>query len=145
MKHLKKHAFLISALLWTCIIFIFSLQSGDESLLSSGIILNLLALIMPFIKDPDKISLAVLLIRKTAHFTEYFILGFFYTKAATESKKDIFLVAGCFIPILDEGLQLFSPGRVASPIDMMIDLSGYLTGLIVCGSLMKLLKVFRKK
>ena len=145
MKHLKKHVFLISTLLWTGIIFAFSLQSGDESLLSSGIILNLLAFIMPFIKDPDKISLAVLLIRKTAHFTEYFILGFFYTKATQETKRDKVLLLGCFIPILDEGLQLFSPGRVASPIDMMIDLSGYLTGLIVCGSLMKLLKVFRKK
>lgn len=144
MKHLKNHGFLILSILWTCIIFGFSLQSGDESVLTSNIVLDLLALVFPFLKDPAHLQLAVLIIRKTAHFTEYFILGYFYTKAVKETGWEKLLLVGWFIPILDETLQLFSPGRASSPIDMLIDMSGYLTALIVLGSLPILVRIIRR-
>ena len=144
MKHLKKHGFLILAILWTCIIFGFSLQSGDESVLTSNIIVDLLALIFPSLKDPAHLQLVILIIRKTAHFTEYFMMGYFYTKAYQENNLDKILFIGWFIPILDEGIQLFTPGRSSSPIDILIDMSGYLTALIVLGSFMALFKIFRK-
>ena len=144
MKHLKKHVFLSLAILWTLIIFAFSLQSGEESLITSNIVLDFFAIFLPFLKDPDSLKLTILILRKTAHFTEYFILGYFYTKAAFETKQDKILLLGYLIPIFDEGLQLFSPGRSASPLDMLIDMSGYLCGLIVCGSFVTLLKIFKK-
>jgi len=144
MKHLKKHGFLILALLWTLLIFAFSMQSGDESVLTSNIIVDLLAIVFPSLKDPEHLMLVILIIRKTAHFTEYFILGYFYTKAYKETSWDKILMVGWFIPILDEGIQLFTPGRSASPVDILIDMSGYLTALIVLGSLPTLYRIFRK-
>ncbi|NTW96606.1 MAG: VanZ family protein [Erysipelotrichaceae bacterium] len=144
MNNLKKHTFLILALLWTLVIFAFSLQSGDESIVSSNIVLDLLAMILPILKDPDYLSITVLVIRKVAHFTEYFILAYFYTKASTETKQDKLLLLGYLIPIFDEGIQLFSPGRASSPVDMLIDMSGYLCGLIFFGSFMRLFRVIKK-
>ena len=144
MKHLKKHGFLILALLWTLLIFAFSMQSGDESVLTSNIIVDLLAIVFPTLKDPEHLMLVILIIRKTAHFTEYFILGYFYTKAFRETSWDKILMVGWFIPILDEGIQLFTPGRSASPVDILIDMSGYLTALIVLGSLPTLYRIFWK-
>jgi VanZ family protein len=145
MKHLKKHGFLILAFLWTFLIFGFSLQSGDESILTSNIVVDLLAMILPSLKDPAHLSLVVFILRKTAHFTEYFILGTFYTKAVNQNKVPSLLLVGCFIPILDETLQLFSPGRAASPLDMVIDLSGYLSALLIFGSIPALFKIFTKR
>jgi VanZ family protein len=144
MKHLKKHTFLVLALLWTLVIFAFSLQSGDDSIVSSNIILDLLALVLPFLKDPDYLNIAVLIIRKTAHFTEYFISAYFYTKASSETKQDKLLLLGYLIPIIDESLQLLSPGRASSPVDMLIDMSGYLCGLIVFGSFRRLVSLIKK-
>jgi VanZ family protein len=46
------------------------------------------------------------------------------------------------VPILDETIQIFVPGRSAAVIDMMIDLSGYLTGLLIMGSINALLNFF---
>ena len=144
MKKKKKHGFLILSILWTCLIFGFSLQSGDDSIITSNIVLDLLAMILPALKDPAHLSLVVLIIRKTAHFTEYFILGYFYTKAYHETKRPEIVYLGYFIPILDEGLQLFSPGRASSPVDMLIDLSGYLIALVIFGSFSLLFKRFKK-
>ncbi|KAF0225696.1 MAG: hypothetical protein FD133_301 [Erysipelotrichaceae bacterium] len=144
MKHLKKHAFLSLAIVWTLIIFAFSLQSGDESIITSNILLGFLATIFPILKDPQYLDIVILALRKTAHFTEYFILGYFYTKASEETKQDKILLMGYLIPIIDESIQLFSPGRSGSPIDMVIDMAGYLTGLIVFKSFNRLVRIFKK-
>jgi len=101
-------------------------------------------MILPSLKDPAYLSLVVLIIRKTAHFTEYFILGYLYTKAVNQNKVPSLLLVGCFIPILDETLQLFSPGRAASPVDMAIDLAGYLSALFIFGSIPALFGLFKK-
>jgi len=68
-------------------------------------------------------------------------LGYFYTKAVKETGWEKLLLVGWFIPILDETLQLFSPGRASFPIDMLIDMAGYLGALIVLGSFPRLLKI----
>lgn len=144
MKHLKKHAFLSLAIVWTLIIFVFSLQSGDESIITSNILLNFLAILFPILKDPAYLDITILMIRKIAHFTEYFILGYFYTKASEETKEDKILLVGYLIPIIDESIQLFSIDRSGSPIDMVIDMAGYLTGLIVFKSFNRLVRMFKK-
>lgn len=144
MKHLKKHPFLILAILWTIVIFAFSLQSADESLITSNILLDFLANLFPILKDSQYLDIVILILRKTAHFTEYFILGYFYTKASEETNQDKILVVGYLIPIIDESIQLFSPGRSGQAVDMVIDMAGYLTGLIVFKSFKRLVKIFKK-
>jgi len=144
MKHLKKHAFLLLAILWTLIIFSFSLQSADESIIVSNVLLDFLATLFPFLKDPQNLNFVILILRKTAHFTEYFILGYFYTKASEETKQDKILLIGYVIPIIDESIQLFSPGRSGQAIDMVIDMAGYLTGLVVFKSINRFVKIIKK-
>lgn len=145
MKHLKKHPFLILAILWTIVIFAFSLQSADESLITSNILLDFLANLFPILKDSQYLDIVILILRKTAHFTEYFILGYFYTKASEETNQDKILVVGYLIPIIDESIQLFSPGRSGQAVDMVIDMAGYLTGLIVFKSFSRLLETLKIK
>lgn len=97
----------------------------------------------------DKELLHVLhsMIRKLAHFANFFILGFIYTMLANETsggKKRSMVAAallwGFISAIIDEGHQYFVPGRSAQIQDVLIDFSGVVTGWMLF-SLMR--KVFR--
>lgn len=144
MKLLKKHVFLILALAWTAMIFGFSLQSANESNVSSNFVLDLLATYFPVLKEPQVMMMAIVAIRKLAHFTEYAVLGLLVAKAQRDTTWDKLLLLGCLVPIIDETIQIFVPGRSGSPVDMLIDLSGYLTGLLIMGSLVVLLRLIKK-
>jgi VanZ family protein len=132
MRLLKNHRRLIAATLWTLIIFAFSLQNGKDSFALSLALFNAVASLFPQLSDPAVQVLAITVLRKVAHFTEYFILGALYAKADPDTKLDL-LEIGLFIPFLDEGLQFFVDGRGASLGDVMIDLFGYCLGLWVFG------------
>lgn len=135
MKLLKKHVFLILALAWTAMIFGFSLQSANESNVSSNFVLDLLATYFPVLKEPQVMMMAIVAIRKLAHFTEYAILGLLVAKAQRDTTWDKLLLLGCLVPIIDETIQVFVPGRSGSPVDMLIDLSGYMAGLMIMGKI----------
>ena len=76
-------------------------------------------------------------IRKTAHFSEYLVLGLIAVNfikslkrqgdAAPNLQTAIF-VACALVPVLDETLQLFVPGRSGSPRDVAIDVCGLAVG-----------------
>lgn len=145
MKLLKKHVFLLLALTWTALIFGFSMQSASESNVSSNFVLDLLATYFPYLKEPQIMMTAILVIRKLAHFSEYVILGLLYAKAYKDTSWDKLLLLGCLVPILDETIQIFVPGRSAAILDMGIDLSGYLTGLLIMGSIKILFNSIKNK
>ena len=128
MRLLKNHRRLLIAIAWTLVIFVFSLQNGEDSLSLSLAIFNAIAGVFPQLSDPAIQAFAVTAIRKAAHFTEYFILGALYAKADPDTPLDL-LEIGLFIPFLDEALQGFVDGRGSSLIDVMIDLVGYCLGL----------------
>lgn len=132
MRLLKNHRRLIIAILWTLVIFVFSLQNGEDSLSLSLVFFNALASVFPQLSDPSIQAFTVTAIRKVAHFTEYFILGALYAKADPDTPLDL-LEIGLFIPFLDEGLQNFVDGRGSSLIDVVIDLAGYCLGLWIFG------------
>jgi VanZ family protein len=132
MRLLKNHRRLIIAILWTLVIFVFSLQNGEDSLSLSLVLFNALASVFTQLSDPSIQAFAVTAIRKVAHFTEYFILGALYAKADPDTPLDL-LEIGLFIPFMDEGLQGFVDGRGSSLIDVMIDLAGYCLGLWIFG------------
>jgi VanZ family protein len=71
------------------------------------------------------------LIRKGAHFTEFFILGLFIKQSSNDTQNKLFLYLGFLVPILDETLQSFIPGRAMAVTDMMIDWVGILFGVFV--------------
>lgn len=78
------------------------------------------------------------MVRKLAHFIEYFCFGFLLTIAARMIGKrrngffffELFLFLA--IPVLDETIQLFYQGRTSSVLDVLVDFSGCVLGMGLC-------------
>ena len=124
----------VLSIVWIAVIFSFSLQSGDESgALSGGIVAWFVGLFFP--DDFTHIELVHFLVRKAAHFTEYFILGVLLSLNVREAKWRRVLFApwlmGTVVACCDETIQLFSDGRAGQITDVMLDSSGVLTGCVV--------------
>lgn len=123
--------FIVLTILWICVIFSFSMQNGEaSSQLSGGLVKKLVEWICP-----DGFAYTDLLetiIRKGAHFTEYFILGILLSQTIKEliSKRRVKLpwAAGTIVACCDETIQLFSDGRAGAFVDVMLDSSGVLCG-----------------
>lgn len=79
-----------------------------------------------------------LLIRKAAHVTEYAILtgllfrALHWSIAGFWRRAAIALVPALIFAPLDEFHQSFVPSRGASPIDVLIDYSGAILGILIC-------------
>lgn len=122
------------SIVWIIIIFSFSLQSGEESgALSGGIVAWIVGLFFP--EDFTHIELVHFLVRKAAHFTEYFILGVLLSLTIRETKWNRVLFApwvlGTLVASCDETIQLFSDGRAGQVTDVMLDSSGVFTGCMI--------------
>jgi len=136
----KKLAVIISwslVALWMILIFYLSSQVASESdKLSLGftqVIVNIINGIFPGLDLGNIISNH--LIRKSAHFFAYLILGLLVVNALDRSgfkgaKKAIFALAICVLyAISDEVHQLFVPGRSGQVKDVLIDSAGAVVGL----------------
>lgn len=128
----------VCSLLIMGLIFFFSSQDGQASSRTSGFFVSLLR---PFLSE----DLAVVLIRKGAHFSIYTALGFcvflflttFFRQNAFQSRLP-FLKAGtsalifCFLyAASDEIHQLFSDGRSGQFSDVLLDSCGALCGILL--------------
>lgn len=139
----KKLIFIIGTMLWTAVIFTFSLQPGEVSgELSGSILETLLGIFMPgVLESPEKLELFHLILRKCAHFTEFMILGVLSRNAMQYMPvqfKGISTMAFCLsIAAIDETLQLFVGGRAGRVQDVLIDSAGALTGILVVFICMK--------
>ena len=75
------------------------------------------------------------LVRKTAHFAEYMILGLLASQAFDPGRKvsRVSLVATALlcaaVPSIDETIQLFVPGRSGQVTDVLLDCCGAATGI----------------
>lgn len=133
----KRFIFIIITLIWTAVIFSFSLQSGEVSGDLSGSVLEaLLGFFLPgVLESPEKLELFHLILRKCAHFTEFMILGVLSSIALKHMKvgyKSIIGLGYCvLIATLDETLQLFISGRAGRVQDVLIDSAGALMGVLV--------------
>lgn len=109
-----------------CFIWGNSLRNGDESSESSNFIVNIIMNIFPNFNR----SIISTIVRKTAHFTEYFILGgyMFYL-----FRKNFLWFICIGISIIDETIQSFIPGRDGRFLDVLIDSLGSLTGIFLVG------------
>ena len=138
MKQQKKKKKLISWILllsWMVFIFYMSQQTGQVSSGQSGKIVLLLSKIGIKISQ-DNISKITFIIRKSAHFSEYFILYillFNVIKNYIHSKKIIlYCIMGVIIyAVSDEFHQYFVPGRSAAIKDVFIDSCGGIAASIV--------------
>ena len=112
---------------WMILIFIMSSFNSSESSNQSGFIVNIISNIF----NINNIELLSLIIRKLAHFTEYFILGLLtYNMIYSYNKKAYISIIICILyAISDEIHQYFVPGRSCQIMDMTIDTLGSLLGI----------------
>ena len=126
-KKLQKFLAWLALLVWMGVIFYFSHQSGDTSMqLSDGILDSFKSLFQNFL-DYHTLSYIV---RKIAHFTEYFILGLLIYHLVKQyrviSKTEIiWMILFCVIYAMsDEFHQVFIGGRSPKVFDVIIDSLG---------------------
>jgi acetobutylicum phosphotransbutyrylase len=76
------------------------------------------------------------LIRKFAHFSEYALLGILVSTVSSHTieerqQKLVIILWMILVPILDEGIQYFTPGRSAELRDCLIDMCGFGFGFLI--------------
>ena len=110
-------------------IFIFVMSSFDAT--SSSNQSNFIVDIITSIINIKDIGLLSLIIRKLAHFIEYFILGILVINFITRyDKKIIIAILLCIIyATSDEIHQIFVTGRSCQITDIMIDSLGSIMGI----------------
>lgn len=126
---MHKRISILLVITWMIFIFIMSSFNSAESSNQSNFIVNIIANIF----NINNISILSLIVRKLAHFTEYFILGLLvYNLIYSNQKKAYFAIIICVLyAISDEIHQLFVPGRSCQVLDVIIDSSGSLLGIIL--------------
>ena len=137
---MKKVFKLMLLILWMILIFCFSNQRADDSSkLSDGVIVKVASI---FVKDnltdnkkDELIDKYTFIIRKTAHFSVYLILGILSINLLSSFNiKRIIMLSSlfCFIyACTDEFHQLFVNGRAGRFTDVLIDTSGGVIMLLI--------------
>lgn len=125
------------------LIFIMSSFNSVESGNQSNFIVNLIVDVF----NIDNIDLLSLIIRKLAHFTEYFILGILvYNLISSYNKRTYMALIICILyAISDEVHQIFVPGRSCQMYDILIDSLGSLVGIFLIFVCNKILGIGKKK
>ncbi|MBU3197433.1 VanZ family protein [Clostridium algidicarnis] len=129
---------------WMILIFYFSSQIGEVSSEKSKIVIyifNVLGLDLNTYFG----ELSTLIVRKSAHFTEYFILfiltynvmKYYFEKGRLFFISYIITVA---YAMTDEFHQLFVPGRAGALKDVLVDSSGGLCALLIVFIFVKIKK-----
>ncbi len=140
--HIGKILLPAATVLWAAFIFSNSLRTGEESGSQSGFVVDMLERALSFFGIRTEISETV--VRKGAHFAEYFILGTLLLACVRvyreRWKQQIFLPLfwGLLIPVCDEFLQLSVAGRSGQVSDVVLDFSGVLTGVLILSVLLLL-------
>ena len=125
----------ILLILWIIIIFFMSHQPAEVSNQQSDLIIQIFNKIGLDLNSYLG-SLATFIIRRTAHFTEYFILYILANNVLryyfSDKKKRIYILIFVLIyAISDEVHQYFVPGRAMALRDVLIDFSGGFTACLV--------------
>ena len=140
---MRKKIFLVLTICWMAVIFTFSAREATVSSQDSASVGILVGKIfVPHFKEwtqekqtafAEKIDHPV---RKTAHATEYAVLGFLIAGSYCDRKKrrgisiGIPWLIGTAYAVSDEFHQWFVPGRSCQVTDMMIDSSGVFVGVL---------------
>ncbi|MFA6801176.1 MAG: VanZ family protein [Acholeplasmataceae bacterium] len=134
---MKFNKWLIIIFILTIFIWSQSFLSGELSSQESGFITMQLVKILNFVQIDVNIDQLHIVIRKLAHFTEYFILSMFWLIYLIKSKiiniKNIIYILLIILmtAIIDEAIQLLHDDRSSSLIDVVIDFGGAITGIVV--------------
>lgn len=124
-----------------------SAMPGEASGDLSGWVGEIFSLFLPFLTTETGLHL----LRKAAHFSEFAALGmsfgwlFAMVMAKKQWKRLLPLGCGAAAACVDECIQIFSPGRYSSIVDVCIDCSGVLTGCLILWLCIAILTKIKKK
>lgn len=133
-------------------IFCFSAQPADESTeTSSGFCILFSKLIYPDYASYDPEIQEIMtesltfVVRKTAHFTEYAVLGFLFYFYFQDQKYNFLrsVTATGLYACTDELHQLFVPGRSGQLRDVIIDTCGGICGALIAFTILCILYYLR--
>ena len=140
------------------LIFLLSSQNAAVSSGTSGNVIRLIAGIfrpgfgsLPAAEQAEIVASLQFLVRKSAHFCLYMILGVLSFLAVISYEKLLFalrLTTSCGICLLyaaSDEIQLFIPGRSGEVRDVMIDFSGAVLGIALSMLVFLLICRIKKK
>ena len=107
-----------------------SMLTGLSSEAVSGGLLSFLGRFLPVLLTEAGHTL----LRKAAHFSEFALLGLLYCgrHRLVKGEAPVHLMGfGLAVACIDETIQIFTPGRASSLIDVWIDASGFALGLLL--------------
>ena len=153
---MKKSIFIVLLVLWMGFIFSMSSENAEKSSNTSGQTIRVVLSAVPgFEEQPEEVKVNIIeklqfIVRKSAHFIGYMILGILASGLilyyGNINKKYLLAFLICVIyAISDEIHQLFVPGRSGQVRDVLIDSAGSLLGIIIVMTFEKLLIKFNKK
>ena len=154
---MRKRVFLFLVIMWMTVIFCFSNRDGNESSADSSKVGRFLCEV--FVKDYDsldtisqkeKIRDIDMIVRKTAHAVEYAILSILILGAVCDEtlklKNSLLAWMGATVyAVTDEFHQLFVPGRAGRVLDVLIDSTGAIVGIILVNIIFACISIHRSK
>lgn len=144
---MKLKILLIIGIIVNSLIFILSLMPASVSSGQSNIIVNFVFPIILKLNSNANKEVVTFIVRKLAHFSEYAFLSLlfsFYYYFKDKKYYFIMLIHGLLTAIIDEIIQTFVPGRSGEIVDVLIDFSGIVLGVIVVSVIIKLFKLKEK-
>ena len=153
---MKKTIFAVLLVIWMGFIFSMSCENAEESSNTSGQTIRVVLSAVPgFEEQPEEVKVNIIeklqfIVRKSAHFIGYMILGILASGLILQyeniNKKYPLAFLICVIyAISDEIHQLFVPGRAGQVRDVLIDSAGSFLGIIIVMAFENLLRKFNKK
>ena len=135
MRRTKARVTLCSVFLIAILAFIWgnSAMPGEASGALSGWVGDSMSRFLPFLTTEAGLHL----LRKAAHFSEFAALGLVlsWMLAMLAQRKicqfSLPFICGAAAACIDETIQIFSPGRYSSIIDVTIDCAGVWTGSLI--------------
>ena len=142
----KKGVSILLLVCWMTTIFLLSAEPAVESSKSSDRVEKIIVSVAKTLgyepKPDESFALHDLtkIVRKSAHFFLYFVLGLFsaFVLYAFEVKKRIYIYAvfmSAFYAVTDEIHQLFVEGRSAQVTDVLIDTAGATLAVLILWSM----------
>ena len=127
---MKKHLLSILICLNLALIWGNSMMTGLDSEAVSGGILELLGRFIPVLLTESGHTF----LRKAAHFSEFALLSLLFCGRHRLVRRNTplhLMGFGLAVACIDETIQIFTPGRASSLIDVWIDTSGFALGFVV--------------